>query len=161
LAAAAGFAAEGFDAAEDVVEADFDAPVEGFAAGGVDAELVDEGFAADGFATVAGFAADGFAAVAGFGADGFAAAAAGLRAPVPAARPVLPDAARAVRVVPGVAPPVLAPPARVPAAGGGAVTSASFSSRCRRLPIPAPAPTTLRPCSIAVSRIFFGVSGMR
>jgi hypothetical protein len=106
-------------------------------------------------------AADDFAAEV-FVAAGFARArglAAGLRAPVPAARPVLPDAARAVRVVPGVDVPVFAPPARVPVAGGGeAVTSASRSSRPRRLPISAaPASMTLRPCS----KMSFGVSGMR
>jgi hypothetical protein len=114
-------------------------------------------FPGAGFAAAERFAAADFAAVVlvGFARD----FAAGLR--VPAARPELPDAVRAVRVVPGVAPPVLAPPARVPAAAG-VVTSASLSSRRRRLPISEPAPeTTLRPCSMAVSRMFLGVSGMR
>jgi hypothetical protein len=77
--------------------------------------------------------------------------AAGFRAPVPLAR--------AVRVVPGVAAPVFVPPARLP--GGDAGTSASSCSLRRRLPMPTPASTTLRPCSIAVSRMSLGVSGMR
>jgi hypothetical protein len=49
------------------------------------------------------------------------------------------------------------------AAGAGpvGVTSVSRSSRRKRLPSPAPASTTLRPCSIAVSRMFLGESGMR
>jgi hypothetical protein len=51
---------------------------------------------------------------------------------------------------------------RVPApAFGAGATRASSSSRRKRLPISTPASTTLRPCSMAVSRMFLGVSGMR
>jgi hypothetical protein len=102
------------------------------------------------------FAPDDFAAADVFAPDDRVAAddrddlAAGFRAPF--------ALARAVRVDPGVAAPVLVPPARLPA--GGAATSASSSSLRRRLPMPAPASTTLRPCSIAVSRMSLGVSGM-
>lgn len=142
-------------------------PLAGFDAGGFGAGSAGDDFAADETSLAVDFAAadfDGDRFVGGFeAADALLAADdladvvrvdAGLRA----ARPALPDAARAVAVVPGV----VAPAARV-AAGAGpvGVTSVSRSSRRKRLPSPAPAPTTLRPCSIAVSRMFFGESGMR
>jgi hypothetical protein len=143
------FAAVGLEAVEGFDDVDFDAA--GLEA--VDDFEAVEGFEAAGFDFAAVFPAAAFAP------DVFVADArrfaAGLR--VPAARPALPDAVRAVRVVPGVARPVFAPPAR-----GPAVASVSFSPRRRRFPISeAPASTTLRPCSMAVSRMFFGVRGMR
>jgi hypothetical protein len=152
--AAAGFAADdfaavAFDAAgfvDDVVvacglAASVDLPGAGFAAALRD-RPADDDFAAD-------RAAEDFADCVGFArARGFDA---GLRVALP------PDAARAVRVVPGVDPPVRVPPARVPAVD---VTSVSLSSRRSRLPISGTASTTLRPCPMAVSRTFFGVSGM-
>ena len=165
------FAADGFDADRFAAGLAGDA----LAAEPTDFRVEPEAAAFDADDLAAGFAAPafGFEAAVDFGFDaavdfGFDAAvadrlrAAGLRPADPDARPSLADAARAVRVEPDVALPVFAPAARgaagVSARAGGDDAVSPSSSRRRRS---TPAPTTLRPCSSAESRMFLGERGMR
>ena len=162
------FAADGFDAdrfaaglAGDALAAEpTDFRVEPEAAA-FDADDLAAGFAVPAFGFDA--AVDlGFDAAVDFAAFADRLRAAGLRPADPDARPLLADAVRAVRVEPDVALPVFAPAARgaagVSARAGGDDAASPSSSRRRRS---TPAPTTLRPCSSAESRMFLGERGMR